>query len=176
MQSVVGGWEIVLNEVILRDILGIPHVGPQAYEIKTWPVVKGFDYGEALVYLLGDAIIAADAPRKIHANQLQIRLRLVHLICSHNLIPRTGHRDRWDIERLREISGCLSVRLVMRMRMLMMIRDVLSENEPEGEERISTMHKAQKKFLEERFTSMQEEQRTFFEEMKTLMARFPPNS
>ncbi|KAB1203411.1 hypothetical protein CJ030_MR8G000560 [Morella rubra] len=88
------GWrtEIILNEVILGDILGIPHVGIRAYEFKTWPVCKGFDYGEALVYLLGNGV-AEDVPRKIHANQLSIRSRLFHLICTHNLIPRGGHRE-----------------------------------------------------------------------------------
>ncbi|KAB1209801.1 hypothetical protein CJ030_MR6G010437 [Morella rubra] len=30
---------------------------------------------------------------KIHANQLTIRSRLLHLICTHNLIPRGGHRE-----------------------------------------------------------------------------------
>ncbi|KAB1222886.1 hypothetical protein CJ030_MR2G013624 [Morella rubra] len=44
--SMVGGQKIVLNEVMLRDILGIPHVGPRAYDIKLWPVCKGFDYGD----------------------------------------------------------------------------------------------------------------------------------
>ncbi|KAB1208130.1 hypothetical protein CJ030_MR7G013013 [Morella rubra] len=92
VKSTVGGQDIILNEVILGDILGIPHVGIWAYELKTWPVCKGFDYGEALVYLLGNGV-AEDAPRKIHANQLPIRLRLLHLICTHNLIPR-GDTER----------------------------------------------------------------------------------
>ncbi|KAB1202573.1 hypothetical protein CJ030_MR8G016247 [Morella rubra] len=92
VKSTVGGREIILNEVILGDILGIPHVGIRAYEFKTWPVCKGFDYGEALVYLLGNGV-AEDVPRKIHANQLSIRSRLLHLICTHNLIPRGGHRE-----------------------------------------------------------------------------------
>ena len=35
IRSMVGGREIILNEVILGDILGIPHVGIQAYEMKT---------------------------------------------------------------------------------------------------------------------------------------------
>ncbi|KAB1209456.1 hypothetical protein CJ030_MR6G003166 [Morella rubra] len=83
---------VVLNEVILGDILAIPHVGIWAYEIKTWPMCKGFDYGEALVYLQGN-IMAADAPRKIHANQLKIHSRLLHLICTYNLIPRGGHLE-----------------------------------------------------------------------------------
>ncbi|KAB1212907.1 hypothetical protein CJ030_MR5G010207 [Morella rubra] len=92
VKSMVGGRDIILNEVILGDILGIPHVGIRAYEFKTWPVCKGFDYGEALVYLLGNGV-AEDAPRKIHANQLPIHSRLLHLICTHNLIPRGGHRE-----------------------------------------------------------------------------------
>ncbi|KAB1228126.1 hypothetical protein CJ030_MR4G013728 [Morella rubra] len=71
-KSTVGGQDIILNEVILGDILGIAHVGIRAYEFKTWPVCKGFDYREALVYLLGNGM-AEDVPRKIHANQLSIR-------------------------------------------------------------------------------------------------------
>ncbi|KAB1223413.1 hypothetical protein CJ030_MR2G012410 [Morella rubra] len=42
------------------------------------------------------------------------------------------------------------------------------------EERMTAMHKAQKKFLQESVTSMQEEQRKFFEEMRTFMTYFPP--
>ena len=92
VKSSIGGHEIILNEAILSEILGIPHVGIRAYEIKTWPVCKGFDYGEALAYLLGNDV-AENAPRKIFANQLPLRSRLLHLICTHNLIPRSGHRE-----------------------------------------------------------------------------------
>ncbi|KAB1211689.1 hypothetical protein CJ030_MR6G022461 [Morella rubra] len=43
------------------------------------------------------------------------------------------------------------------------------------EERVSTMHEEQRKFLEERVTSIQEEQRKFFEDMRTFMTTcFPP--
>ncbi|KAB1203279.1 hypothetical protein CJ030_MR8G019417 [Morella rubra] len=75
VKSMVGGRDIILNKVILGEILDIPHVGIRAYEFKTWPVCKGFDYGEALVYLLGNGV-AEDAPRKIHANQLSVRSRV----------------------------------------------------------------------------------------------------
>jgi hypothetical protein len=92
VKSKVGGRDVVLNEVIIGEIFGIPHVGIRAYELKTWPVCKGFDYGAALSLLLG-ADVAEDAPRKIHANQLPVRLRLLHLICTHNLMPRGGHRE-----------------------------------------------------------------------------------
>ncbi|KAB1226559.1 hypothetical protein CJ030_MR1G001455 [Morella rubra] len=195
------GWEA---GVILGDILGIPHVGIRAYELKTWPVCKGFDYGEALVYLLGNGV-AEDAPRKIHANQLPIRSRLLHLICTHNLIPRGGHReevtfmDVFVIERLlKEKKFNLPYIMLKHMEAACSDEDedvdedvAEAEDEPEGEEssdptssfdtqftafeeRMTAMHEAQKKFLQESVTSMQEEQRQFFAEMRTFMARFPP--
>ncbi|KAB1206092.1 hypothetical protein CJ030_MR7G005996 [Morella rubra] len=197
---------------------------------------KGFDYGEALVYLLGNGV-AANAPRKIHVNQLPIRSRLLHLICTYNLIPRGGHRevvtfmDVFLIESLlKEKKFSLPYIMLKNMKQLASYEDadvddnkdedvVEAEDEPEGEEvdaeamefdvdadmvddppiipsptkvpdptssfdtqfiafkwRITTMHEAQKKFLDERFTSMEKEQRKFFEEMKTFMARFPPPS
>ncbi|KAB1220626.1 hypothetical protein CJ030_MR3G009424 [Morella rubra] len=142
VRSMVGGREIILNEVILGDILGIPHVGIWAYEFKTWPVCKGFDYGEALVYLLGNGV-AEDAPRKIHANQLPIRLRLLHLICTHNLIPRGGHReevtfmDVFVIERLLKEKK-FNLPYIMLKHMEAMYDDedvdVETKDEPEGEE------------------------------------------
>ncbi|KAB1209437.1 hypothetical protein CJ030_MR6G027696 [Morella rubra] len=43
------------------------------------------------------------------------------------------------------------------------------------EERITTMHEVQRKFLEDRVTYMKDEQRKFFEEMRHFMTtRFPP--
>ncbi|KAB1205778.1 hypothetical protein CJ030_MR7G028037 [Morella rubra] len=171
LKSMVGGQEIILNEVILGDILGIPHVGIRAYELKTWPVCKGFDYGEALVYLLGNGV-AEDAPRKIHANQLPIRLRLLHLICTHNLIPRGGHReevtfmDVFVIERLLKEKK-FNLPYIMLKHMEAAYADLADDPpiipsptrvpDPTSsfdtrftafEERMTAMHEAQKKFLQ----------------------------
>lgn len=72
--------------------MGIPHDGERIYEPKNWPICWDFDYVIALRFLLGNMELE-DIPRKILANQLQVSYRLLHLIVSHNLIPRGGHRE-----------------------------------------------------------------------------------
>lgn len=88
--SLVGRKDIIHNTRILSDILGIPHQGDQVYDLKTWPLSHDFDYGPALNVLLG-GIGIENIPRKIHANQLDLTSRILHLICFHNV--RGGDRE-----------------------------------------------------------------------------------
>ncbi|KAB1226474.1 hypothetical protein CJ030_MR1G014056 [Morella rubra] len=96
---------------------GLKYDHPEkAYEIKTWPVVKGFDYGEALVYLLGDAIIAADAPRKISCKPIANSFEMGYRKTSRNQwVPKRQASDEdEDVDDDKDVAK--------------------AENEPEGEE------------------------------------------
>ncbi|KAB1212960.1 hypothetical protein CJ030_MR5G005106 [Morella rubra] len=202
VKSMVRGRKIILNEVILGDILGIPHVGVRTYELKTWPVCKGFDYGEALVYLIvALSFLERYTLTKCEQFDTAVLTGMGYRRTSRNTwVPKRQASDEDVPEEDEDI-------------------DVEAEDEPEGEkvdaeamkfdidvdladdppiipsptkvsnptssfdtqfttfeERMTTMHEAQKKFLQESVTSMQEEQRKFFEEMRTFIARFSPHS
>lgn len=123
VRCLAGGRKIISNDVVIREILGIPHNGVYAYEINTGPMCQDFDYGAVVAYLQGN-VEATDAHRKVFANKLNITYRMLRLICTHNLIhpEKVTFMDVFAIEHLlREIlSTFLTSCSVMRMRMRMM--------------------------------------------------------
>lgn len=75
--------------VILGDILGISNKGSRVFKFKVIPTIEGFVYDDVVVLHMGKYDFAPEA--KIKNQDLLLKLRIIHMIITHNSFPKNEH-------------------------------------------------------------------------------------